>query len=32
MASWRDRRRQQTIDDVKDTARRQLADAGPTRR
>jgi hypothetical protein len=29
MASRRDHRRQQTIDDIKDTARRQLANAGP---
>ena len=29
MMSRRDRRRQETIDDIKDTARSQLADAGP---
>ena len=29
MMRRRDRRRQETIDDIKDTARHQLADAGP---
>ena len=30
MMRRRDRRRQETIDDIKDTARSQLADRGPT--